>query len=197
MSLESLPTECFNAICVHLPISDLPNVSACSKTLKILCGQENGHLWNLLLCLRAWTVEPNAVIPLDGNELGGQVDWMNLYRRMLDAEKAQQKYLDDLRQLDLDGWLERHFLGQLAPHWNGWERRFWSWSSHNNSFAAWADDTRTHCYAEFPVDHRSEARRVSEKEQVALSNHKGDNRNPVTDPKPYVFTITNTAFSML
>lgn len=194
MSLESLPTECFNIICVHLPIEDVPKISVCSKTLRDLCGSDNGHLWNLLLCHRVWTVDPSTVIPLEGTE---DVHWMDLYREMVNAECQHQQYLDDLKILDLDGWLERHFLGQLAPRWNGWERRFWSWSSRDNSFAAWEDDTRRHCYAQFPVGPDSVVRRISTEEQIALSTQKLNDLNPVTNPKPFVFTITNTSFPML
>ena len=196
MNLENLPTESFNIICVHLPIEDLPKVSASSKTLHGLCGGENGHLWNLLLCHRLWTVDPSKVIPLEDVQ-GDNVNWMDQYRTMVRAEQEHQQRLDELLNLDLDGWLERHFLGQLAPHWNGWERRFWSWSSRTNSFAAWSNETRTHCYATFPVGPDSEVRRVSAEEQIALSTDKSDNRNPVTNPKPYVFTINNTTFRML
>ena len=199
--MDTLPTECFNGICLHLELSDLSNLAGCSKTLASFCGSENNALWNLLLCQRLWTVDPSATVMFKDDDLDcdalEEVNWQAQYRKMIQAEKEHQTYLNNLKLLDLDGWIERHFLGELASHWNGWQRRFWSWSSQNNSFSIWADDTRRHCFATFPVSATSTVRRVSQEEQVTLSNHKGDNRNPVIIPRLFVFTITDTPFPIL
>ena len=211
MKLNDLPTECFNEVCAHLSVStgDISNLSLCSKAFAFLCSNKNNDLWNLLLCHRLWAVDPSTVLKLehnskaDGDEayIKAVANWHEQYRKMVTAERQYQMYLDNLKQLDLDGWLERHFIGQLAPHWNGWERRYWTWNSQDNSFSAWDDDTKSNCYATFPVDKESIARRVSEQEQIDLTSMGSakchDPRNPVLSPRPYCFTLTNTAFCLL
>lgn len=224
--MDSLPTECYNTICVHLELSDLARLASSCKghasrltisttstsTASKSNINNNNELWNLLLCQRLWTVDPTAILfqqqqeqEQDEDQPVGittstttSIDWNAQFRTMIQAEQANKVYLTNLKEMDLDGWIERHFLGQLAEHWNGWERRFWAWSSHDNSFSAFADDTKTHCYATFPVSSRSVVRRVSPEEQIILSLHADSSgQNPVTDPRPFVFTLTNTAFPML
>lgn len=193
--LETLPNECFNEICIHLSVSDLPHLSACSKSLASFCGNDNEELWNLLLCRRLWTVDPSKTLALD--DTSTKVEWKKKYRTMINSEKYHQKYLDDLKRLDLEGWLDRHFVGQLAPHWNGWETRYWTWDSESNSFSAWESDQRVNCFASFPVGRNCVVRRVSEEEQVSITTPSKQALNPVRSPKPYVFTILNTSFAML
>lgn len=205
-SLESLPTECFNAICLHLEVGrDMAaNLSLASKTCAALCGRDNNALWNLLLCHRLWTVDPTDVLDISDSSTStsspmnaDQIVWREQYRLMIAAEQEHQRYLDRLHATDLDGWLDRHFLGQLAPRWNGWERRFWSWSSQDNFFAAWFDDSQNHCLSTFRLKPTSTVRRVSAEEQIQLGVEADIlNRNPVT-PKPHVFTLTDTTFPML
>eukprot|EP00339_Tiarina_fusa_P014715 CAMPEP_0117074274 /NCGR_PEP_ID=MMETSP0472-20121206/52324_1 /TAXON_ID=693140 ORGANISM="Tiarina fusus, Strain LIS" /NCGR_SAMPLE_ID=MMETSP0472 /ASSEMBLY_ACC=CAM_ASM_000603 /LENGTH=226 /DNA_ID=CAMNT_0004799219 /DNA_START=176 /DNA_END=854 /DNA_ORIENTATION=+ len=121
-------------------------------------------------------------------------NWRGAFRDMVRAERDHQIHLDELRRLNLSGWLERHFLGDMALYWQGWERRYWSWDG--NSIVAWADASRTHCYAQFPVSAKSAARRVSPEEQVKLGKARIDGDYSIT-PKPFVFTIENTAFDLL
>lgn len=120
--LETLPTDCFNHICVHLEVGYLADLSSCSKSAASLCGGANGELWNLLLCQRLWAVDPATVLQL--NTTANQIDWKEQYQTLVKAERDRQKYLDHLQHVDLHGWLERHFIGQLAPHVNGWEARY-------------------------------------------------------------------------
>jgi len=187
--MDTLPAECFNAICLHLELQDIARLAASCRMHASLCGRHNNELWNLLMCQRLWKVDPHRV--LDGNIDG----WKDQFRKMV---KDYESYLMNLKSTNLDGWIERHFLGQLQHPWNGWDLRFWAWSSSTHSFSAFLDESKFHCYGTFPVTKTSTVRRVSPEEQVALSsNYKGDHRNPVTDPRPFVFTLTNTSFPIL
>jgi hypothetical protein len=188
MQLEDLPKECFNQVCVCLSIPDVNLLSRSSTTFQRLVHKENSELWNLLLCQRLWTVDPCSL--LDEHV----VYWKGAFRQLVQAERDHQLQLDALRRLDLNGWLERHFIGKFS-HWHGWERRYWSWDG--NAIFAWSDASRTHCYAQFPVSADSAARRVSTDEQVQLGQLMDGGRNPVTTPKPFVFTIENTSFDLL
>ncbi|CAB9504381.1 expressed unknown protein [Seminavis robusta] len=200
--LETLPQECFNHVVAHIPLSDMPKLSCASKAMAELCGSDNSELWNGLLCERLWTVDPSVVLSSSDTTTTTleMVNWKDQYKSLVKAEQDHQAYLDGLRRLNLHGWLERHFIGQLAPHWNGWEARYWTWDSSSNSFAAWESERRRNCFARFPVDRQSQVRRVSEEEQIALTGtgaSKGSALNPVTNPKPFVFTLSNTTFPML
>lgn len=127
-TMETLSIECFNEIFLHLELSDLTRVAATSKVHACLLGVENNQLWNLLLCQRLWRVDPSTVLFNNKTQKEGGVltDWWGHFRTMITAEQNYQSYLTNLKLKDLDGWIERHFLGQLAPHWNGWESRFWA-----------------------------------------------------------------------
>ena len=198
MSVDSLPTDCFNGICLYLELADLSHLAACNKSLVVLCCNENKELWNLILCQKMWAVDPSVVLG-DPEEASAEgVDSQAQFRKMMNADKDYRQYLDELKSVELTGWLECHFLGQVAPDSNGWERRFWSWSNYHSAFAAWEDDGRHNCYAIFPLAANCTVRRLSLVEQVTLSkNYHGDIRNPITTPKSYVFTISNTSLSMV
>mmetsp|Transcript_36478 Transcript_36478/g.56626 ORF Transcript_36478/g.56626 Transcript_36478/m.56626 type:complete len:242 (+) Transcript_36478:150-875(+) len=193
LQLEDLPKECFNQVCAYLPVPDVNLLSQSSTTFRDLVHKDNNELWNLLLCQRLWTIDPCAML-LEEEDHHALVDWRGAFRDMVRAERDHQIHLDELRRLNLSGWLERHFLGDMALYWQGWERRYWSWDG--NSIVAWADASRTHCYAQFPVSAKSAARRVSPEEQVKLGKARIDGDYSIT-PKPFVFTIENTAFDLL
>lgn len=69
MSLECLPTDCFNGVCLYLELKDISNLAACNKNLVALCANEK--LWKLLVCQRTW----RAVDPATADD----VDWRALY----------------------------------------------------------------------------------------------------------------------
>jgi hypothetical protein len=198
--MEVLPIECFNNICTYLNLPDLAMLALTCKAHALQFSSKNNELWNLLLCQRLWIIDPCKVLFQDDSTAVHKdtADWEAQFHTMVGAEQEHRRYLSMLKNMNLECWIERHFLGQLASHWNGWERRFWAWSSEANSFSAFADESKFNCYATFPVTAASEVRRVTEAEQVGLSeNHLGDNRNPIIHPRPYVFTLTNTSFPML
>lgn len=211
IGFAQLPKECCDDICLYLELPELNALGlSCHSLYQSLfddtntsgCGHPaNNELWNRFLCQHIWTVDPLTVLADSMNTSGSALDqnpWMQHVRRMVEAEKNYQLHLDRLATMDLSGWLDRHFLGQLAPGWNGWEKRFWSWDSRHGMFVAWRDSTQRQVMAHFPLSKESEVRRVSEQEQVALSsNFNGDTNNPVQDPKPFVFTVTNTTFPLL
>ena len=205
--LESLPNECFHHVCLYVTLADLATLSACSQTTAALSG--HNELWNLLLCQRLWTVDPSQVLDesiLVNNDDNTtiseterftqhhQVDWKAQFKILRYKEQQFQAYLDNLKSRNVHGWLERHFIGQLAPQWNGWEARYWTWNSQTSSFCAWESERRVNCFAEFPLRKNCEVRRVSAQEQIDLTR---DTQNPVREPKPHVFTISNTSFPML
>eukprot|EP00591_Stephanopyxis_turris_P017869 CAMPEP_0195542992 /NCGR_PEP_ID=MMETSP0794_2-20130614/51888_1 /TAXON_ID=515487 /ORGANISM="Stephanopyxis turris, Strain CCMP 815" /LENGTH=191 /DNA_ID=CAMNT_0040677139 /DNA_START=292 /DNA_END=867 /DNA_ORIENTATION=+ len=151
----------------------------------------------MLFCHRWWTVDPKKILanaPIKGQN----IDFLAAFRAMVAAEGKHQSALDELQQLNLRSWLERHFIGQFAPHWNGWERRFWSWDPARNVIYAWLNENQLQCMASFQLGSECEVRRVDPEEQIELSRAKGG-LNPITvaTAKQFVFTITNTTFDML
>lgn len=208
-ALAQLPKECWNEVFLHLSLSELRAVGSTCQYLHLLLfanhdttnsvdsemehsNDNNNEFWNCFLCQRTWIVDPTVV--LSGDKRPEGEPWMQHFRTMLQAEQDRQRHLDRLSNLDLDGWLERHFIGELHPIWNGWERRYWSWDTSQSAFLAWTDDSKWQCMATFKLCRHSQVRRVAESEQVEMTS---DTNNPVRAPKPFVFTISHTDMPML
>lgn len=203
--LEQLPKECFNTVGGYLSIRDLAlGVGMCSQQLNICCGQGNSELWNGLLCDRMWTVDPGKVLSIrlgaendTANTANNITNWKEQYSEMVTAETEYRAYLENLKSMNLEGWLERHFIGDLAlaQVWNGWERRFWTWDSDSNSFSAWEDDTLRIRYAVFPVTSDCEVCRVPPEDQLKITSE--FHSNPIRETRQHVFTLSNTSLPLL
>ena len=190
MSLEELPGECFNHICTYASSAVIPPLSTVSKSIAIACRSQ--ELWNLFLCQRLWTVDPSSHLDEEANF--DDIHWKEKFKSLVCAEHEHQLYLDRLKQLDVEGWLERHFIGSIAPQWNGWEKRYWTWDSEDSSFRAWDSDGQRTCFAAFPITPISSVHRLTPEEQVELT---AGTDNPMAAPRPFCFTIQKTSFPML